>query len=62
MSGHYATLLRGTLQTLLIDQEVYVTDWNNIRDTPGDAGVFDLSFVALRIGGVRLPLRRAARA
>ena len=43
MSGHFATLLRGTVQTLLIDHDVYITDWHNIRDVPIEAGVFDLS-------------------
>jgi hypothetical protein len=32
MSGHFATLLRGTAQTLLADQDVYITDWHNARD------------------------------
>lgn len=43
MSGHFATLLRATVQTLLIDHDVYITDWHNIRDVPPEAGVFDLS-------------------
>ena len=43
MSGHYATLLRSTIQTLLIDHDVYVTDWHNIRDVARADGVFDLS-------------------
>ncbi len=43
MSGHFATLLRATAQTLLIDHDVYITDWHNIRDVPREAGVFDLS-------------------
>ncbi len=43
MSGHYATLLRATVQVLLIDHDVYITDWNNIRDVPREAGPFDLS-------------------
>jgi polyhydroxyalkanoate depolymerase len=43
MSGHFATLLRATVQTLLIDHDVYITDWHNIRDVPLAAGVFDLS-------------------
>ncbi len=43
MSGHYATLLRGTVQTLSIDHDVHVTDWLNIRDVPRAAGPFDLS-------------------
>jgi polyhydroxyalkanoate depolymerase len=42
MSGHFATLLRGTLRTLLRDHQVYLTDWTNPRDTPLSAGVFDL--------------------
>jgi poly(3-hydroxybutyrate) depolymerase len=32
MSGHFATLLRGTAQTLLTDHDVYITDWHNARD------------------------------
>ena len=43
MSGHFATLLRATVQTMLIDHDVYITDWHNIRDVPRDAGRFDLS-------------------
>ncbi len=42
MSGHFATLLRGTVQTLVQDHEVYLTDWLNIRDIPLSAGKFDL--------------------
>ena len=42
MSGHFATLLRGTLRTLLADHEVYITDWRNTRDVPLVDGVFDL--------------------
>ena len=42
MSGHFATLLRGTLQTMLRDHDVYITDWKNARDVPLSAGVFDL--------------------
>lgn len=40
LSGHFATLLRGTLATLLRDHEVYVTDWANARDVPAAAGRF----------------------
>ncbi|MGX1305828.1 poly(3-hydroxybutyrate) depolymerase [Amorphus suaedae] len=40
LSGHFATLLRGTIQTLLKDHEVYVTDWVNARDVPLEAGRF----------------------
>jgi poly(3-hydroxybutyrate) depolymerase len=42
MSGHFATLLRGTLRTLLKDFQVYLTDWINPRDVPARAGVFGL--------------------
>ena len=42
MSGHFATLLRGTLKTLVRDHQVYITDWTNPRDTPASAGVFGL--------------------
>jgi len=42
MSGHFATLLRGTLRTLLRDFDVYITDWKNARDIPSEAGGFGL--------------------
>ncbi len=42
MSGHFATLLRNTLQTLLRDHDVYMTDWKNARDVPLSDGTFDL--------------------
>lgn len=42
MSGHFATLLRGTVQTLLQDHDVYITDWHNPRDIPLDKGRFGL--------------------
>ncbi|KNG95328.1 polyhydroxyalkanoate depolymerase [Pseudaestuariivita atlantica] len=42
MSGHYATLLRSTVISLLPDCEVYVTDWHNARDIPVSAGKFDV--------------------
>jgi poly(3-hydroxybutyrate) depolymerase len=32
MSGHFATLLRGTVRTMLADHDVYITDWHNPRD------------------------------
>jgi polyhydroxyalkanoate depolymerase len=32
LSGHFATLLRGTVRTLLADHDVYITDWHNARD------------------------------
>lgn len=42
MSGHFATLLRDTVRTLLQDHDVYVTDWHNVRDVPLAAGRFGL--------------------
>ena len=42
MSGHYATLLRKTVISLLPDCEVYTTDWHNARDIPVSAGKFDV--------------------
>ncbi len=40
LSGHFATLLRGTIETLLRDHDVYVTDWINAREVPLEAGRF----------------------
>jgi poly(3-hydroxybutyrate) depolymerase len=42
MSGHYATLLRKTVISLLPDAEVFVTDWHKARDIPVSAGKFDV--------------------
>ncbi len=42
LSGHYATLLRGTVQAMLPEHDVYVTDWMDARDVPLSAGRFDL--------------------
>ncbi|WP_341365496.1 polyhydroxyalkanoate depolymerase [Yoonia sp. BS5-3] len=42
MSGHYATLLRKTVISLLPDADVYTTDWHNARDIPVSAGKFDV--------------------
>ncbi|MDB6062306.1 MAG: polyhydroxyalkanoate depolymerase, partial [Verrucomicrobiaceae bacterium] len=49
ISGHYATLLRATVQTLLRDHDVYITDWLNIRDVPMSAGLFDLDEYVLEV-------------
>ena len=40
MSGHFSTLLRGTVEVLLPDHDVYITDWTNARDVPVSAGTF----------------------
>lgn len=42
MSGHYATLLRGTVKSMLPDHDVYITDWIDARDVPASGADFDL--------------------
>ncbi|MBK5568424.1 polyhydroxyalkanoate depolymerase [Ensifer sp. 2YAB10] len=42
MSGHYATLLRGTVEALLPHSDVYITDWIDARMVPLSEGTFDL--------------------
>jgi poly(3-hydroxybutyrate) depolymerase len=42
MSGHYATLLRGTVEAFAPDHAVFITDWSNARDVPMLEGRFDL--------------------
>jgi polyhydroxyalkanoate depolymerase len=43
LSGHFSTLLRYTVRTLLKDHDVYITDWHNARDVPVRDGVFGFS-------------------
>ncbi len=43
MSGHFATLLRGTVEAMLPEHQVYVTDWASARDVGLSAGRFDLA-------------------
>src|ERR1700683_4733036 len=40
LSGHFATLLRATVRTMLPEHDVYITDWHNARDVPITAGRF----------------------
>jgi polyhydroxyalkanoate depolymerase len=40
LSGHFATLLRATVRTLLPEQDVYITDWHNVRDVAPASGSF----------------------
>src|SRR3954469_24441566 len=40
LSGHFSTLLRGTVRTMLPEHDVYITDWHNVRDVPLTAGRF----------------------
>src|ERR1700761_4544225 len=42
LSGHFATLLRATVRTLLPDHDVFITDWHNARDVPVTAGRFGI--------------------
>ena len=42
MSGHYATLLRGTVERMLPEADVYITDWRDARQVPLSDGTFDL--------------------
>lgn len=42
MSGHYATLLRGTVEAMLPRHDVYITDWVDARKVPAVEGTFDL--------------------
>ena len=40
LSGHFATLLRGTVRTMLPEHDVYITDWHNARDVAASDGRF----------------------
>ena len=42
MSGHFATLLRGTVEALLPEHEVHITDWKDAREVPVTSGDFSL--------------------
>jgi poly(3-hydroxybutyrate) depolymerase len=42
LSGHFATLLRATVRTMLPDHDVFITDWHNARDIPARHGRFGL--------------------
>ena len=54
LSGHYATLLRGTVRALLEDFDVYITDWQDARDVPLSGGNFDLhDYIDYVIGFMR---------
>jgi poly(3-hydroxybutyrate) depolymerase len=40
LSGHFSTLLRNTVATMLPEHDVYITDWHNVRDAPVESGAF----------------------
>ena len=55
MSGHYATLLRGTVRAMLPDHDVYITDWLDARDVSIADGRFDLnSYIDYLIDFIRV--------
>jgi len=55
MSGHHATLLRGTVQALLPDHDVFITDWTDARLVPLAKGKFDLDdYIAYIIEFIQL--------
>lgn len=58
LSGHFATLLRGTVQTFLADHDVFVTDWSNARDVPLFEGRFGFHDYVDAVGEM---LRRIGR-
>ena len=49
LSGHFATLLRATVKTLLADHDVYITDWHNPRDVPLAKGSFGFDEYVLQL-------------
>ena len=61
LSGHYATLLRGTVEAFLQDHEVYVTDWSNARDVPMIEGRFDFHDYIDHVRDMLRAHRRARR-
>jgi len=55
LSGHFSTLLRGTVETLLLDHDVYITDWVNARAVPLLYGRFDLDdYIDLVVSFIRV--------
>ncbi len=49
MSGHFATLLRQTVKTLLADHDVFITDWHSARHIPLEAGPFGMDHYARHV-------------
>ena len=58
MSGHYATLLRGTVEAFLPEHEVYITDWTDARDGHGTHPAGRLRDVGPPAVGRQVPLAR----
>ena len=62
MSGHYATLLRGTVEAFLPSHDVYITDWSDARTVPLADGHFDLDDYIDYLAEMMRHLRRRRRA
>jgi poly(3-hydroxybutyrate) depolymerase len=55
LSGHYATLMRGTIEALVLEHDVYVTDWIDAKQVPLDRGVFDFeTYISYTIDYLRM--------
>jgi len=55
LSGHYATLMRGTIEALIGEHDVYVTDWADAKQVPLDRGSFDLDeYISYTIDYLRM--------
>jgi poly(3-hydroxybutyrate) depolymerase len=55
LSGHYATLMRGTIEALIAEHDVYVTDWADAKLVPLDRGAFDLDeYISYTIDYLRM--------
>ena len=60
LSGHFASLLRGTVQAFLTDHDVYITDWSNARDVPVIEGRFDFDDYIDAVGDILHHIGRRA--
>ncbi len=59
MSGHFDTLLTGTVYRMMHDYDVYITDWTDVKDVPMEAGKFDLNDYISYLKDQWLPLINA---
>ncbi len=58
LSGHFSTLLRSTVRTMLPEHDVYITDWHNVRDVPLIHGRFGFDdYIAHLMSRCSLPPR-----
>ena len=61
MSGHHATLLRGTVESLVREHEVFITDWADAKFVPLSKGRFDLDAYIAYVKDISAFSRKAAR-